>query len=127
MSEDRGSVSVVVAASVAALLLLGLGVRDLAVVALAGGRAASAADAAALAAVQAMAMPPFDDPRVVAAEYAERNGAELVGCRCEASFYEADVTVAIAVGGLWLAPDGLVVRRSARAVVDLPPPIPSAG
>jgi hypothetical protein len=68
-------------------------------------------------------MPPFDDPSVVAAEYAERNGAVLVECRCEPAFYEADVTVAVDAGSLWLAPDGLVVRRSARAVVDLPPPI----
>lgn len=126
MSGDRGSVSVVVAASVAVLLLLGLGLRDLAVVAEAGGRAASAADAAALAAVQAMAMPPFDEPAVVAARFAERNGALLIGCRCEPAFYEADVTVAIEVVGLWLAPQGLTVRRSASAVVDLPPPVPAA-
>ena len=123
MSDDRGSVSVVVAAAVAAVVLFGLGLRDLAVVALAGSTAASAADAAALAAVQAMAMPPFDDPLVLATEYAERNGAVLLGCRCERSSYEADVTVGVEVRDLWLVPGGLLVRRSARAVVDLPPPI----
>lgn len=123
MRDDRGSVSVVVTATVAAVVLFGLGLRDLAVVVLAGSTAANAADAAALAAVQAMAMPPFDDPSAIATEYAGRNGAVLLGCRCEPSTYEADVTVGVEVGGLWLVPDGLLVRRSARAIVDLPPPI----
>ena len=123
MRDDRGSVSVIVAATVAAVVLFGLGLRDLAVVALAGSTAANAADAAALAAVQAMAMPPFDDPSAIATEYAGRNGAVFLGCRCEPSTYEADVTVGVEVRGLWLVPDGLLVRRSARAIVDLPPPI----
>lgn len=121
-ANDRGSVSVVVASAIAVVLFLGLGLRDLTLVLAAGARAGTAADAAALGAVQAMAMPPFDPPDEIALRYAELNGATLIECRCEPSTYEADVTVAVEVGGLWLMPGGLSVSRSARAVVDLPPP-----
>ena len=52
MTREAGSVSVVVAALVAMILVLGLGAADLAKALVAVSRAQSAADSAALAAAQ---------------------------------------------------------------------------
>lgn len=120
MSEDRGSMSVLLAGWLAVALLMAAGIRDLAVVVRASLSAQTAADAAALAAVQEMSLPPEEAPADVAARFAWLNGATLVSCACEPSTYHADVTVAVPVSGLWFAPDTSSVWASARAVVDLP-------
>lgn len=118
MSSERGSVSVVVAAIVAAIVMLGLGAADLARVLVAASRAQTAADAAALAAAQELAIAGAGSPEDLAGEYAVRNAALLVSCDCPPGSLEATVQVETAVGTLLLFEDDLVVDASARAVVD---------
>ncbi len=118
--SERGSVSVLVAAIVGALVVVALGAADLARVLTVAASAQTAADAAALASAQELALSGELDPADVAREYAERNGAELVSCDCPSGTFEAVVTVREAVGPLLLFADDRVVEASARAVVDLP-------
>lgn len=119
-ASERGSVSIVVVALVAVALVLVIGVADLARVLTRAARAQTAADAAALAAAQELATGSGVEPADLAAAYAERNGAVLTACSCEAGGTEAVVTVAVQVGSLVLAPDDRVVTARARAVVDIP-------
>lgn len=118
--DDEGSVTIVVAAVVAALVVLSLGAADLARVLTAAARAQTAADAAALAAAQELALPGELDPADVAREYAARNAADLVECTCAVETLEAVVTVRAAVGPLLLFTDDRAVEATARAVVDVP-------
>ena len=118
MKEQDGSVSVIVAAIVAAMVILALGAADLARVLVAASRAQTAADAASLAAAQELALPSDRTPQEIAAEYAARNDAEVARCACEEGSLEATVDVVMPVGPLLLFADDRVVRASARAVVD---------
>jgi len=103
------------------LVMLALGAADVARVFAAASRAQTAADAAALAAAQELALPGgLLTPAEIAASYAVRNGAVLGSCACEPGSFSADVEVAVGTGSLFLAPDDLEVVASARAVVDLP-------
>lgn len=121
LGDDRGSVSVLVAAMAGVLVMLALGAADVARVFAAASRAQTAADAAALAAAQELALPGgLLTPAEIAASYAVRNGAVLGSCACEPGSFSADVEVAVGTGSLFLAPDDLEVVASARAVVDLP-------
>jgi secretion/DNA translocation related TadE-like protein len=117
---ERGSVTVVTAAIVGIMVVLTLGAADLGVALIARERAREAADAAALAAAQELALPGAGTPRDQAAEYAGRNGATLVGCGCEPGTLEAVVQVEVHVGHLFLMPGEHLIRASARAVVDVP-------
>ncbi|MGH2672775.1 MAG: Rv3654c family TadE-like protein [Actinomycetota bacterium] len=117
---ERGSVSVLVAAIIAVVVVLALGTADVARVLAVAASAQTAADVSALAAVQELAMPSGRVPAEVAAEYAERNGASLVSCECPAESFEAVVTVRMPVGALLLFDDDRLVEAVARAVVDLP-------
>lgn len=129
MMGERGSVSIVVAAIVAMALVLIAGAADLGRVLGAKAQARTAADAAALAAVQELALPTNLDPAAVAADYASRNGAVLVSCSCAAGTTDATVEVAVTVDAFILFPGQRTVTAAARAVVDLPSspsPTPSA-
>ncbi len=118
--DERGSVSVLAAAIVAALVVMALGTADLARVLIVAASAQTAADVAALASAQELALPGDLEPADVAREYAERNGAEMLACECDTGTFEAVVTVRIAVGSLLLFADDRAVEARARAVVDLP-------
>ena len=120
MSGQRGSVSVLLAAGILIVLVLVLGVTDLGRVLIARSKARTAADAAALAAADELAMPSGADPAELAAEYAARNGADLTACTCAVRTFEADVMVQVTTGDLLLFPGARVVVARARAVVDLP-------
>jgi len=122
MSSDRGSVSIVLAAGILVVLVMTLGVADLARVLAVRSQARTAADAAALAAAQELALPSGMDPSTLAADYAAANGATLVSCACVAGTWEAIVEVEVSVVDLRLVPGSPVVRARARAVVDLPTP-----
>ena len=123
MSEERGSVSIVVAAMMSAIVVLALGAADVARVFAAASRAQTAADAAALAAAQELALPGGEaTPAEIAGSYALRNGAVLGTCACDPGTFEADVVVEMPVGALTLGADDLTVVASARAVVDIPAP-----
>jgi secretion/DNA translocation related TadE-like protein len=118
--SERGSVSLVLVAGIAVTLVLAMGVADLARVLVVRSRARTAADAAALAAAQELAVPTGADPASLAASYAEANGATLTACVCPPGSTEADVEVRVVVGPLLLFTDTQTVAGRARAVVDLP-------
>jgi Flp pilus assembly protein TadG len=113
-------VSIVVAAVTVLALVMSIGIADVARVLVARSHARTAADAAALAAAQELALPSGIDPAEVAAVYAERNDATLTDCICAAGTFDATVTVSIVVDGFLLATGARTVTARARAVVDLP-------
>jgi secretion/DNA translocation related TadE-like protein len=115
--RDRGSVSIVAAVTIAVLAALTMGCADLTRALVAVGRADTAADAAALAAAQEIALPAGRTPDAVAQEYAERNGATLVECDCDPGSAQAVVTVQLPVGRMLLVPGDRTVTARARAVV----------
>lgn len=117
---EAGSVSVIAAAILAVLVVLALGAADLARVLTAAASAQTAADLAALAVAQELAIPGELDLVDIATEYADRNGAVAVACECATGTFEAIVTVRAAVGPLALFADDRAVQATARAVVDLP-------
>jgi len=107
----------------AALMMLAMGASDVARVLHAASRAQTAADAAALAAAQALAIDEEGpQPAELAAEYAARNGAVLETCACEPGTFEATVAVRVPVGDLFLVAGDRTARAEARAQVDLPTP-----
>jgi len=121
MRGERGSVSVVAAAVTAMAVILCMAAADLARVLVVAQRARTAADSAALAAVQELALPSAGtDPAAVASDYAARNGATLTDCVCDVGSFEADVHVIVPVGPLLLFGDDRWVTVEARAVVDIP-------
>jgi secretion/DNA translocation related TadE-like protein len=121
VSSERGSVSLLVAASVAMTLVLVMGVADVARALIARSRAEAVADLAALAAIQELAVPSGGiDPEGVAADYAARNGADLVSCSCSEGSLEAVVTVAVHVDGFLLPIAAREVVARSRAIVDVP-------
>ncbi len=113
--RDRGSVTVVAAAVMALVAVLTMGAADVGKALVARERAQAAADAAALAAAQELVMPTGRVPAELAAEYAARNGADLVRCACEADSSEAVVEARVAVGALLLIPGDRVAIAVARA------------
>lgn len=120
MVRERGSISIAVAAILAASLVLALGAADVARVLVVAAEAQTAADAAALAAAQELALPSSVEPAAVAGDYATANGSVMVSCGCEREALEAVVTVRKDVGRLLLFADDRLVEASARAIVELP-------
>lgn len=122
-SRDDGSVSVLIVAGVAALLVFAMGVTDVARVLLAASRAQTSADSAALAAAQQLALDEREPlPVELAAEYAAINGAVLQTCTCDPGSFAATVEVGMPVGPLLLFGDARLVLARARAEVGLPAP-----
>jgi secretion/DNA translocation related TadE-like protein len=117
---ERGSVSVVVAAAIGMSLIVAMGTADVGRALIARSRAEAAADLAALAAAQELAVPSENDPATLAADYAARNGARLVSCACSPGAADATVRVAVTVGGFLLPLSDRDVVATARAVVDVP-------
>ncbi len=118
MRNERGSVSVVIAAVVLLVLVVSVGLTDVARVVVARSHARTAADAAALAAAQELALPSGADPAEIAATYAAHNDAILDDCICAAGTTDAVVTVSIVVDGFLLVTGARTVTARARAVVD---------
>ncbi|MGZ4131699.1 MAG: Rv3654c family TadE-like protein [Actinomycetota bacterium] len=118
--SERGSVSIVLMAGIVVTLVLSMGVADLARVLVVRSRARTAADAAALAAAQELAVPTGADPAAIASSYASANGAELTACSCTPGTADAVVEVRVGVGPLLLFTDTQTVVARARAIVDLP-------
>ena len=117
---ERGSVTVVTAAIAGVMVALTLFTADLGAVLVARERARAAADAAALAAAQELALPSANTPVEQASEYARRNDGELITCECPAGSLEATVRVRVAIGHMFLIPAGRSVEVTARAIVELP-------
>ena len=120
MRSDRGSVSIVAAGVMVLTVFLAMGTTDVARALIAQARAQTAADAAALAAAQELAIPSGVVPADVAGDYASRNGGELVTCSCDPGSTEALVEVRVPVGDLLLSGDGRWVHGRARAIVVTP-------
>ncbi len=78
-SGDRGSVTVLLAGTVFAVLVLGIVIAAVGQVLAARYQASTAADAAALAAAPATFI---GDPYDQAVRFAEANGAQLLSCDC---------------------------------------------
>jgi secretion/DNA translocation related TadE-like protein len=114
--RQRGSVSLVVAASLALGAMLASFSADLSRVVVGRARAQSAADAAALAAAHELVRPSGRSPSEVAADYAQRDGASLISCDCRSDSMDAVVTVERRVS-LPLLGQVRTVRATARAVV----------
>ena len=117
MKDEKGSISLVLVAALGFSVILGALIADVARAASTKARVQAAADAAALAAAQEQVLPSGRRPADVAAEYAARNGARLVACRCPERGAEVVVVVQLEVGlpGLGVT---RTVRATARAVVD---------
>jgi secretion/DNA translocation related TadE-like protein len=116
---QRGSASLLLMAALSFAAILIAFTADLTRASATRARAQAAADAAALAAAQELVAPGGQEPAEVAAEYAARNGAVLVGCRCEPDSSEAVVTVELHVSLPFLGQER-AVRGTARAVVVVP-------
>lgn len=117
MNEERGSISLVIVAALGFAVILGALIADVARASAGRARAQAAADAAALAAAQEQVLPSGRRPVDLASEYAERNGARLVSCRCPERGTEAIVVVELEVFVPGL--DAIrTVRATARAVTD---------
>jgi len=114
---ERGSVTVVAAGLLAVCVLLAMASADVTRVLMAEDRAQTAADAAALAAAEALVSPSGGDPHAVASEYAAANGGALVSCTCAPGTAEAIVETAVPPGPLLLLGTPGTITRRARAVV----------
>ncbi len=109
---------------VAIMIVLTLGAADLGTTLIARERAHAAADAAALAAAQELAMPSGSLPQIQAADYARRNVASLLSCACDVGTQEALVSVSVTIEHLFLFPGTHAVESRSRAVVDIPSGVP---
>jgi secretion/DNA translocation related TadE-like protein len=116
---ESGSITVFSAGVLVLSGALVLASFDLMQAVLGRARAQVAADAAALAAAQEIALPTGRSPTDVASEYAAVNGATLRACRCEPGTAEAVVEVETPVNLILVGPDR-TVRASARAVIEGP-------
>ena len=116
---ERGSVSVVAAGAICVALICTMGVADVGRVLAERSYAEAAADAAALAAAQDLALS-SGDPAVDAGRFALDNGAVLVDCACAAGDADAVVTVRRTIADLLLVPGPVSIDARARATVDLP-------
>ncbi len=95
--SDSGNASVALVGGVAMVMVFALGLTDLAVFFLARTRAQTAADSAALAAAAELIPGLGTEPEGKAREFAEANGAKLVGCDCALGSGVAEVSVSVPV------------------------------
>jgi|tagenome__1003787_1003787.scaffolds.fasta_scaffold20983799_5 secretion/DNA translocation related TadE-like protein len=99
MNRETGNVSVIALAGVALAFVLCLGVARVGGAVVLKSRADTAADAAALAAADALALGHTEsDARAAARGAAVDNGAQLVSCTCSGDEAEVTVTLEGAVG-----------------------------
>lgn len=106
--DEQGVMTVFASAFVAVAVVLAIGIGRVGGAAVLQARAQSAADAAALAAADELALRRGNDAaRHAAATVAADNGARLVLCWCESTFAEVQVEVD--------GPPGLGLPRDASA------------
>ena len=94
---DQGNASIALVGGVAIVMILTVGLSDLAVFFLARTRAQTAADSAALAAAAELIPGLGSQPAAKAEEYATANGARLIACRCAPGSGVAEVLVSVPV------------------------------
>ena len=121
--DERAAATLVAAALIPVMLLVGVVLHDVAALYAARGAAQTAADAAAKAA--GLELTPYfgvgGDPQGAAREYAARNGAELVECDGGGGGGYIWVTVRVSrrVDLLVLRREGAAVTATARCYLDL--------
>jgi secretion/DNA translocation related TadE-like protein len=96
-APEEGNASIVILGGAGLVMLLLVGLADLASFFLARTKAQTAADSAALAAVAELIPTIGEDPQGKAAQYAGANGAELLECSCSMGSTVAEVTVAVPI------------------------------
>jgi secretion/DNA translocation related TadE-like protein len=117
--SERGNVSVIMVAGVGLAAVLCLGVARVGEATILAARADTAADAAALAGADALALGMTPSAAVAAAQAAATdNGAHLVSCTCRDESAEVVVVLGRAHGRARAVVDAGVVTRA-------PPPAPS--
>lgn len=115
---EQGSGTVMVAGLVAVVAFGLLSILVLASVATSAGRAASAADLAALAGADAARGLAVGEPCKLAAEVARRNGAALTDCRRSGTggmIVDVWTSVQLEPGTAWLEPLGAAATGRSRA------------
>ncbi|MRG60455.1 helicase [Agromyces sp. CFH 90414] len=117
LDDERGAGSVLALAIVGGVVALTVGLVPVLAVHVHSQRAANAADAAALAAADAISGAVAGEPCALADQVARRNGARLASCE-EAEGGVASVSVAVGVLGL---------EVSARARAGPPPELSRRG
>jgi secretion/DNA translocation related TadE-like protein len=126
LRDDRGGATLVAAALIPVMLVMGVFLHDVAALYGARGEAQTAADAAAKAA--GLELTPYfgvgSDPEAAAREFAARNGAELVECSLggKGDYMWVTVRVSRRVDLLVLKPDGASVCATARCYLDISTP-----
>lgn len=119
-TKQRGSVTVLTAASLFLAGVLALVAVDLMRTVQAQAMAQAAADAAALAAAQELAIPSgTGSPADAARMYAAENGATLLACQCDPGGTEALVQVQVPVRLVFVGADRTTTAW-ARAVIGSP-------
>ncbi len=113
---EAGSVSILSAGVMVLACVMALVAADLCIALRDRAQAQTAADAAALAAAQEIALPSGVTPADAASTYAVLNGGTLVSCTCDPGATEAVVSVQVTVHLVFLGPDRTVEAR-ARAVI----------
>lgn len=119
--DERGVVSILMAAVAMGLCLVALAAADLGAMVLARARAQAAADGAALAAAieQAPILGQGDDPEAAARDYAHRNGATLIRCDCRVGSAVTEVEVTVRPRVLMIAAwQDRPAHATARATID---------
>jgi len=121
MSSDRGGITIFVLGWVAVIAVIGVAATSVGTLLTAREEAYTAAEAAALAAAVATYPPAASEsPAALAAEYAARNQARLISCRCPVDLSVRSRTVTVTTGRDVEVPIfGLVtVRAAARSEFD---------
>jgi len=124
--REGGNAAILMLAGAGLVMVLLIGLADLASYFIARTRAQTAADSAALAAVAELIPSIGEDPEGKAEEYANANGAELLECSCSMGTSIAEVRVAVPVR---LTLKGLAGKQSveARAKAEIALPAGSRG
>jgi secretion/DNA translocation related TadE-like protein len=115
--RDAGSVAVLMCALIAFAAVLMVAVAHVGGAVVLAGRAEAAADSAALAAADALALGSSPSPCAAARGVAEWNDARLVECTVESEAVE----VVVELEGDGPAALGRTVRARARAEIDFSP------
>ena len=122
VSQESANASILMLGGAALVMLLLIGLSDLASFFLARSKAQTAADAAALAAVAELIPTIGEDPQAKAEEYASANGAELVRCACSMASDVVEVTVVVPVHLTLRTVDAVHARAKAEIALLLDPP-----
>lgn len=118
---ERGNAAILMLAGAGLVMVLLVGLADLASFFIARTRAQTAADSAALAAVAELIPTIGEDPEGKAEEYANANGAELLECSCSIGTSIAEVRVAVPVRLALRSLGGMQsVEARAKAEISMP-------